>query len=236
MRDVFGSYHSRRRTVFRYVANPAFCQPRPYLGGAHHSLRNTFEPAVSHFTQELPSGFTHTANVRLHYTSALQFALFIMLITDRRMDQPCTLSLEDEEPIIEHRVGLTMATMLNIKELKLPSTFEETRLSAARFAEEIRRLEEQRLQQHTWGLLHVLSTKRAAYEILCWRMFPINNLPVEVLEHIFAACLASLSAADVYRCRKTLMAVCSHWLKVVINTPLMYVDLLRFARSDVNSK
>ena len=119
-----------------------------------------------------------------------------------------------------------MQAMLGVKNLQLPTTYEQTKISVGRFAEELKRLQALRLQPHNWNLLHNLATKRAAYEILCWRMFKINELPNEVLERIFASCLEMLSAADVHRWRMTLMAVCSNWLTILINTPQMCVCVL----------
>lgn len=119
-----------------------------------------------------------------------------------------------------------MQAMLRVKTLQLPTTYEQTKVTAGRFATELLRLQTLRSQPHSWNLLHNLATKRAAYEILCWRMFRINELPNEVLERIFASCLSMLSAADVHQWRMKLMEVCSKWLDVIINTPQLYVCIL----------
>ena len=146
-----------------------------------------------------------------------------ILTLHKDMDYPVTVPREQEDDFIEHNVTATIDAMLRVKNLSLPVTREGTKRSLKRFAEAIRVHEQERLGRHTWDLVRALYTDRAAYQILCWRLFPINELPIEVLERIFMACLSALSAKDVFQFRMKLMSVCSHWFAVVQNTPQMYV-------------
>ncbi|KAI5124095.1 hypothetical protein M0805_000909 [Coniferiporia weirii] len=138
----------------------------------------------------------------------------------RSLHDLCTMSLDEEERVVEQRVEATIRAALARPGNTL--RFVESREKAAELAGKVQHLEAQRHQPHTWELLHVLATTRAARALLLWRLFPINNLPVEILEHILSLAVFSPSAAEVSRTRMALVSVCSYWRSVAINTPQLW--------------
>jgi hypothetical protein len=133
----------------------------------------------------------------------------------------CTLPRAEADRVVARRTHEVIHGMIRTPILKLPQTLEEHNSARRNLHQQILQLEAKRLEPHTYYLLDVLATRKAAYEILCWRTFPINTLPLEVLERIFVLLLESQNAVAVHRSRMILMSVCSFWRKVVLGTPQM---------------
>ncbi|KAH8119977.1 hypothetical protein DFH11DRAFT_21656 [Phellopilus nigrolimitatus] len=134
----------------------------------------------------------------------------------------CLLPHTEEELTIEQRAEIAFRAALSQPGVGEGLSLEETRAAVADLAEKIRELEAQRLQPHTWEMIDTLATMRAARAFYSWRTFPINNLPVEILEHIFSLAVYSPAFLNVSRTRMALVAVCSRWRSVIVNTPELW--------------
>ncbi|THH10974.1 hypothetical protein EW145_g971 [Phellinidium pouzarii] len=134
----------------------------------------------------------------------------------------CTMPYDEEERLINQRAqraikaGLTQSSELD--KFKGPNA----QAKADQIAKLIQDLEAQRAEPHPWELIIDLGAARAARSVLLWRLFPINTLPVEIFIHIFSLAIFSASASEIFETRMVLVAVCSLWRSIAIDTPKLW--------------
>ncbi|KLO11317.1 hypothetical protein SCHPADRAFT_942154 [Schizopora paradoxa] len=140
-------------------------------------------------------------------------------------EERATFPYDDEEQLIVTRE----TDLLNqwIKEQGPPelATLEyRSRLweRAAGLKDSLKVLEAKRRGPHTWNDVREVARFRASWKTILWRIFPINELPPEILVTIFTMAILSHSSKEVTRSRLAVAGVCKQWRRVVHESPTMW--------------
>jgi len=72
------------------------------------------------------------------------------------------------------------------------------------------------------NVVRELAFRRAQWKLLLWRIFPINDLPFEILVNIFTLAILSHSSREVTRSRLAVASVCKRWRRIVLDSPSMW--------------
>ena len=168
----------------------------------------------------------------------LIIALFPYLVS-RRMPTDVTRHIhipsEVEELYISELIEQRIRKTLSLPSYRPPNR-KTTRASILSLDKIINAFEGSRHETHTWDNLFRYCDAKTTRILESWSLFPINELPEEILENIFFHTIYGSDAEgiedprtsyrEIVRSRITLGSVCRHWRSLVINTPEIWSKVL----------
>ncbi|EJD03775.1 uncharacterized protein FOMMEDRAFT_167102 [Fomitiporia mediterranea MF3/22] len=145
----------------------------------------------------------------------------------RNLQEQSTVSFDEENRVLARDTEAFLREALSSRKFVLPPwSRQDTLVQVACYAQRIRQLEADRRRPHKWELVYDLAKTKAVYLLMRWRLFRINDFPVEIIQRIFELVVASPTFPEISKSRIKLASVCSYWRSIVINTAKLWSDIV----------